>query len=95
MRNHYNGGGAMTQTDLFRESYRPRPDDLFKPGTQNHLLYERLLQGPTTNGEIIYEMRIANSTGRISELRAKLRDYLIDVKAERVQGSSFLYRLVG
>ena len=85
----------MTQTDLLRESYRPRPDDLFKPGTQNHLLYERLLQGPTTNGEIIYGMRIANSTGRISELRAKLRDYLIDVKAERMQEGCFVYKLVG
>ena len=43
----------------------------FKAGTQNYRLFERLKQGPVTNVEIVHEMRILNSTGRVSNLRDK------------------------
>jgi len=50
-----------------------------------------------TNAEIVREMNILNSTGRISEVRAALRTYLLDVKAERAQFGNgvFIYSLVG
>ena len=76
---------------------RPKPDDLFKPGSQNHTLFTRLIEGPITNGQIIYGLRIANSTGRISDIRGKLRPYLMDIKSEPVPGSvgEWLYQLKG
>ncbi|MFH2077060.1 MAG: hypothetical protein ABIJ57_17255 [Pseudomonadota bacterium] len=82
---------------LFTNAMRPRPDALFKPGTQNERLYRRLLEGPVANIEIVREMNILNSTGRISEVRAALREYLMDVKAERAQFGNgvFIYSLVG
>ena len=82
------------QNDLF---HRPKPDDLFKPGTQNARLYRRLLQGPVSNVEIVHDHHILNSTGRISEIRGKLRDYLIDVRAERDPSGNgvFVYSLRG
>lgn len=85
----------MTQTTL-DFSNKPTPSDLgLKPGSQKHRIYERLLQGPITNGEIIYQLRVANSTGRCSELREMLRPYLIDLECKRVEGSEFEYRLRG
>ena len=80
---------------LFTNALRPRPDDLFKPGTQNERLYRRLLEGPVTNGEIIYQMRIANSTGRASDVRKALRPYLMDVEARRIYRGLWQYRLRG
>ena len=87
----------MNQTSLFTNAMRPRPNDLFKPGSQNWRLYRRLLKGPTTNAEIVRDMGIFNSTGRASDVRKKLRPYLIDVKAERAQFGNgvFIYSLVG
>lgn len=84
----------MNQTAMCFD--RPNPDELFKTGSQCHRLLNRLLRGPVTNGEIIYHMRIANSTGRISDLREKLRPYLMDVEA-RHNGdrSEWIYKLVG
>ena len=82
----------MTQTDLF---HRPRPDELFTPGTQNWRLYWRLLQGPVSNVEIVHDYNILNSTGRISEVRGKLREYLMDIRAERVGNGIFVYSLRG
>jgi len=85
----------MNQTNLFANALRPRPDELFKPGSQNWRLYQRLLEGPVTNGEIIYQMRIANSTGRASDVRKALRPYLMDVESKRIEGSIWQYRLRG
>lgn len=85
----------MTQTALSFD--RPKPDQLFKPGSQNHRLYSRLLEGPVDNGEIIYRMRIANSTGRCSDIRRALRPHLLDVKSEPVPGTDgqWVYSVVG
>jgi hypothetical protein len=77
---------------------RPTPEQLgFKPDSQNWSVYKRLLHGPVSNGEILYEMRIANSTGRVSDVRKALRPYLMDVRAEHdpVDRSRVVYRLKG
>ena len=85
----------MNQTALPLD--RPAPEKLFKEGSQTYRLYSRLLEGPVSNGEIIYQMRIANSTGRASEVRQKLRPYLMDVKTEYDPSdrSRVVYKLVG
>lgn len=85
----------MFQSQLnFRE--RPSPDKLFTPDTQNYKLYERLLQqGEITNGEIIYGMRIANSTGRIDDIRKALKPYLITIEASRIKRGLWKYELKG
>lgn len=84
----------MTQTTLFS---RPDPSDLFRPGSQNCRVYERLLCGPVDNGELPRTMRINKYTSRISDIRAALRPYLMDVKAESdpCDRSRVVYRLVG
>lgn len=63
---------------------RPDPDHLFKPGSQNHRIYCRLLCGPVTNSEIVREMNVFNSTGRCADIRKALRPYLLDVSARRI-----------
>jgi len=85
----------MTQTAL--DFTRPRPGDLFKYGTQCHKIYERLLQqGKITNIEIVYELRIPNSTGRISDIREALKPHLMTVSdAKRTEDGQFEYALIG
>jgi hypothetical protein len=75
---------------------RPKPEALFKEGSQNFVLYTRLLQGPITNREIM-RMCIPKYTGRISEIRAALRPHLMDVKSETDPGdrSRVTYKLAG
>jgi len=80
----------MVQQDLFNPVYPPNP---FTPGSQNHRLYERAKLGPITNGEIVYKMRIANSTGRLSELRAFLAPHGIRLECQRVKDGLFEYHL--
>ena len=80
---------------LFTNALRPRPDALFKSGTQNERLYRRLLEGPVTNAEIIREMGIFNSTGRSSDVRKALKPYLMDVEARRIYKGLWQYRLRG
>ena len=85
--------GAMQQVMLPLE--RPKPEELFRPGSQNRVLYERLLQGPITNREIM-RMCIPKYTGRISDIRAALRPHLMDVRAETGEDRSHVtYRLAG
>jgi hypothetical protein len=81
----------MMQRSLFVEP--PKPSEIFKPGTQNHRLYERLLQGPVTNAEIVREMNVFNSTGRCSDLRQALKPYLISVEARKINKGLWEYRL--
>ena len=86
----------MTQTALCFD--RPKPEELgFKRDSQTFRLYERILDGPVDNGEIIYRMRIANSTGRISDIRKALRPYLYDIKAtaDPMDRSKVTYRITG
>ena len=84
----------MTQTTLFS---RPSPSDLFRNGSQNFRVYERLLIGPVDNGELPRTMRINKYTSRISDIRKALRPHLMDVRAEadRFNPSLVVYRLVG
>jgi hypothetical protein len=84
----------MTQTTLFS---RPDPSDLFRAGSQNHRVYERLLIGPVDNGELPRKMFVNKYTSRISDIRAALKPYLMDVRAEAdsVDRSRVVYRLVG
>ena len=84
----------MTQLTMFA---RPSPSDLFRNGSQNFRVYERLLIGPVDNGELPRTMRINKYTSRISDIRAALRPYLMDVRAEAdpCDRSKVVYRLVG
>jgi len=83
----------MTQQPLFHP--RPAPAKLFTPGTQSYQLYERLLAGEVTNSEIVRQMNILNGTGRISDIRAKLKPYLMDIEASRIDKGLFSYKLKG
>ena len=83
----------MVQESLFRS--RPAPAKLFTPGTQSYLLYERLLRGEVTNAEIVRQMNIYNSTGRISDIRAAIKPYLLDIEATRITKGLFKYELKG
>jgi hypothetical protein len=74
---------------------RPRPGDLFKPGSQSYRIYCRLLIGPVTNREIVEEMKIYNSTGRCSDIRKALKPHLMDIEAKRVRDGLFIYELRG
>jgi hypothetical protein len=73
----------------------PLASALFAYDTQCHRLYERLLEGPITNAEIVRGLGIFNSTGRISDIRAALKPYCVDVVARRIQRGLFEYRLRG
>jgi hypothetical protein len=84
----------ITVTQTFMSFERPKPDKLFKEGSQNHRLYTRLLKYPVSNREIVYGLKIANSTRRISEIRQALRPHLIDIKSTRIPGThEFVYKL--
>ncbi len=84
----------MVQTSLFENPvYPPNP---FKAGSQNHRIYERAKKGPLTNGEIVYGMRIQNSTGRCSEVRDFLKDYGFTFPCRSTgNGSEFVYEIGG
>jgi hypothetical protein len=81
----------MTQTTLTFN--KPQPHELFKKGSQDFRIYERLLVAPLTNAEIIDELRVFSYTRRISDLREKLKPYLMDVKATRIREGLFEYKL--
>ena len=83
----------MTQTEFTFD--KPRPSDLFKPGSQNYRLYERLLMGSVTNHEIVEGMKIYNSTGRTADIRKALKPHLMDVQATRLHDGLFEYSLKG
>jgi len=77
---------------------KPSPDQLgLKHDSQCRKLYERLLAGPVDNGEILFALRIGNHTGRLSDLRVKLRPFLMDIKAtpDPANRAKVTYRLAG
>lgn len=81
----------MTRTSLFD----PFPANPFKPGSQNHTLYERLKDGPVSNRDIM-RMCIPKYTGRISEIREMLRPHQLKIKAITVGDRSHVtYMIVG
>lgn len=85
----------MQQTDLALD--KPRPGELFSYGSQCYRLYERLLDGPVDNGEMLFSLRLGSHTRRVSDLREKLRPYLMDVEArpDPQKRSRVVYRLKG
>jgi hypothetical protein len=88
----------MTQTAQTKLNLTyPLPSDLFKRGSQNYRLYERMLAAPITNEEIADKegLHIRSHTRRISDLREKLKPRSFDVKAERVSNTGlYSYRLI-
>jgi len=76
---------------------KPQPHELFKKtGAQACRIYERLLVAPLTNAEI-YDprgMNIPCYSRRISDIREKLKPYLMDVKATRIREGLFIYKLI-
>jgi len=85
----------MTQTAL-DFSHKPTPAELgLKPGNHANLIYSRLLEGELTNAEIVRGIGCFNSTGRVSDLRAKLKPYLVEIEARQVKKGLFSYRLRG
>ena len=52
-------------------------------GSHSFHIYRWLLGRPITNAEIVREIGCFNSTGRISDLRAKLRPFLPDYHLSR------------
>jgi len=74
-------------------NFNPYPPNPFKYGSQNWRLYERLKEGPTTNIEIVGQMFILNSTGRISEIREYLKKHCLDLAAKPLGSGRWEYRL--
>ena len=70
--------------------YRPL-ENPFTYATQNWRLLERLRQGPTTNVEIVKDLNIFNSTGRISEVRQGLAETGWTVDSKRIRGGLWEY----
>lgn len=87
----------MTQIAMnFNFERRPSPKELdLEPGSQNYRLYERLLEGEVTNGEMLFQLRIGSHTRRVSDLRERLKPHLMDVEARRIDKGLFSYRLRG
>jgi hypothetical protein len=70
----------------------PPPGDLFKYGSQNYRVYERLYAGGVTTSELM-DMRIACHTHRISDSRAKLKPYGLDVVCEPVTKTVNIFKI--
>ncbi|HPC03409.1 MAG TPA: hypothetical protein PKY58_04850 [Syntrophales bacterium] len=66
----------------------------FRHGTQNHMLLERLRLLPILNHEIVRELGILKYTGRISDVRKKLRIQGFDLVARKIQGEVHEYRII-
>lgn len=73
----------------------PQPGELFKVGTQCYYLYEALLEQGSITNVGMRDLFILSHTRRISDLREKLRPYLLDVKKEKVSGGVYSYRITG
>ncbi len=70
----------------------PPANELFKPGSQKYKIYERLLADGITNVEI-NQLGALSHTKRISEIRAMLKPYLLDVVAERLHGHVYINKI--
>jgi len=75
-------------------SKRPKPGELFRFGSQQYKIYEKLISGGITNVEI-QELGCLSHTRRVSDIREKIRPHLLDVKAERIRDGLFIYKLTG
>ena len=83
----------MEQTNQTIMNFKAPPaNELFKYGSQKYKIYERLLAGGITSLEI-NQLGALSHTKRISEIRAKLKPYLLDVVAERIHGHVYLNKI--
>jgi hypothetical protein len=57
------------------------PDNPFRPGTQNHRIYEAMRRRPVTNAEMVRVMGIFKYTSRISSVRRYLEGFGMTVLA--------------
>ena len=73
----------------------PKPGELFKYGSQQYKLYEMLLSGGATSAEIQERIGCLSHTRRISDIREKLKPYLINIEAKRQHGRVYFYKLTG
>lgn len=79
----------MTQPELcFNPSVDPR--DEIRLGKQQQRILDRLRRGPMTNVEAVVDLRVMNTTARISELRQA--GY--EITAQRGSEGVWTYRLV-
>ena len=78
----------MTQTELLLNP-SVAPEDEARLSRQQLRILERLRRGPMTNVEAVMDLRVMNTTARISELRQA--GYRID--AQRGAGGVWTYRL--
>lgn len=85
-------------TEQINLEFNPLPDpgELFKnPASQNYRLYKRLLTGPVTNEEIADRqgLHLRSYGRRICDVREALHPYNWGIKAHRLNGGLFEYRL--
>jgi len=82
----------MTQLDFVFAP--PKADELFKFGSQNYRVYEKLFYGGTTTGDLL-EMKphVACYTHRISDIREKLKPYDYDVVCKPVSKTNNYYSI--
>jgi len=86
---------GIALADLPPNPFDPPCPEKEYPGSQTWRIYERLKLGKVSNGEIIYQMRIANSTGRASELRAFLKRHGFDLRSDETgNASEWTYEIV-
>lgn len=83
----------MTQLALHIGPFGDYPDLGFREGSQNDRVYKRLQAAPVKNSEIIREMGIFNSTGRVSDIRKALESHGLTVQARPIGGGVFEYRI--
>jgi hypothetical protein len=70
----------------------PPPGKLFKYGSQNYRVYEKLYYGGVTTSELM-DMRIACHTHRISDCREKLKPYGLEIICEPITKTNNIYNI--
>jgi hypothetical protein len=71
----------------------PAPGKLFKYGSQNYKIYESLLSGGITGGEIQEIFKVQSHTSRISQIRKKLAPHLFRVVGKKQPDKNCFYEL--
>lgn len=62
--------------------------------SQTARIYRRLLVCPVSNRELVVNMGVFNSTGRVSDLRLALHPFGVTVDARRIKKGLWEYSLV-
>ena len=79
-----------------RDTHVLNPDEIARLSAQNQRLYARLQQGPVPASELLDGWRVygANHTGRISDVRAAVRQKGGDVVCQEAADGTSLYVLI-